>query len=60
MFCLSEDGDTVVLKAGPVLEVVRVNALGEMCLASPALANGSLILRTATKLYRFQAPAPAP
>ena len=59
MFCLSEDGDTVVLKAGPEFGVVRVNALGEMCMACPAMANGSLILRTASTLYRFQAAAAA-
>ena len=32
----------------------RVPALGEMSLATPALAHGSLFLRTSSKLYRIQ------
>jgi outer membrane protein assembly factor BamB len=54
IFCLSEDGDTVVVQAGPEFKVLGKNSLDEMCLATPALANGSLYLRTQTKLYRLQ------
>jgi outer membrane protein assembly factor BamB len=53
IFAVSEDGDTFVMRAGPTLEVVSRNSLGEMTLASPAVANGSLIMRTASKLYRI-------
>jgi hypothetical protein len=31
-----------------------------MTLATPAIANGSLFIRTATKLYRITTGAPAP
>ncbi len=58
IFAVSEDGDTFVMQAGPELKVLGRNSLGEMTLASPAVANGSLIMRTATKLYRI-ARAPA-
>jgi outer membrane protein assembly factor BamB len=59
VFCLSEDGDTQVVEAGPEYRFVRTNRLGEMCLATPAMANGSLILRTVSTLYRIeQRPAP--
>jgi hypothetical protein len=33
--------------------VLGKNSLNEMALATPAIANGSLILRTASHLYRI-------
>jgi outer membrane protein assembly factor BamB len=54
IFCLSEDGDTIVVQAGKEFKVLGKNSLDEMCLATPALAHGSLILRTASKLYRIE------
>lgn len=53
IFCLSEDGDTYVIEAGPEFELVGKNSLDEMCMATPALSRGSLIIRTASKLYRI-------
>jgi hypothetical protein len=54
VFCLSEDGETVVVQAGPTFKVLGKNDLGEMCLATPALAGGSLFVRTQTRLYRLR------
>jgi len=53
IFAISEDGDTFVVQAGPEFKLLGKNALGEMTLASPAVANGSVFVRTATKLYRI-------
>jgi len=53
IFCLSEDGDTFVVQAGPEFKVLNRNALNEMCMATPAAYRGSLILRTMSKLYRI-------
>ena len=53
IFALSEDSDTFVIKAGPEFEVLGRNSLDEMALATPAVANGSVLLRTASKLYRI-------
>jgi outer membrane protein assembly factor BamB len=53
IFALSEDGDTFVMQAGKEFKLIRRNSLGEMTLASPAIADGSVIIRTATKLYRI-------
>lgn len=53
LFALSEEGDTFVMQAGPQFKVLGKNALDEMCMATPAIARGSLIIRTATKLYRI-------
>jgi outer membrane protein assembly factor BamB len=51
VFCLSEDGDTFVIQAGPKYKLVGKNSLDEMALATPAFARGNLIIRTETKLY---------
>ncbi len=42
-----------MLEAGDAFRVQRTNVIDEMSLATPALAHGSLFLRTATKLYRI-------
>ncbi|MEM1248446.1 MAG: PQQ-binding-like beta-propeller repeat protein [Acidobacteriota bacterium] len=55
IFALSEDGDTFVIEPGPSFEVVGTNSLDEMTMASPAIADGSLYVRTRTKLYRLSA-----
>lgn len=53
IFVMSEDGDTFVIQAGREFKVVGKNSLNEMTLATPAVANGSLVVRTASKLYRI-------
>jgi outer membrane protein assembly factor BamB len=54
VFCLSEDGETWVVEAGDEFKVLGRNRMGEMSLATPALAHGSLFLRTSTRLYRIR------
>ncbi len=53
IFVLSEDGDTFVVQAGAEFSVLGRNSLDEMTLSTPAVARDSLIIRTATKLYRI-------
>ncbi len=53
IFALSEDGDTYVIAAGPEFTVVGKNSLDEFTMATPAIARGSLIIRTVSKLYRI-------
>jgi outer membrane protein assembly factor BamB len=53
IFAMSEEGDTYVIQAGPDFKVLGKNSLNEMTLATPAVSGGSLIVRTATRLYRF-------
>ncbi|HEY4309982.1 MAG TPA: PQQ-binding-like beta-propeller repeat protein [Pirellulales bacterium] len=59
VFCLSEYGETFVIKAGPDFEVVRVNSLADddMCLATPAIAGDKLLLRSDRRLYAVQKSA---
>jgi len=53
LFALSEDGDTYVIRAGSTFEVVGRNSLNEFTMATPAIAHGSLFIRTRSKLYRI-------
>ena len=53
VFCLSEDGDCFVYKAGRKNELLHINKLDELCMATPGIARGSLFIRTASKLYRI-------
>ena len=51
VFCLSDDGHTHVIQAGPKFKVLGENKIDEMCWATPAIAGGSLLLRTVDHLY---------
>ncbi len=51
IFCLGENGTTYVVKAGPEFELVGKNELGEVSLATPAVAGGRLFIRTVAALY---------
>ena len=54
----SNDGDTYVVKAGPVHEILATNPLGEPVFASLALAGDSIYIRSDQALYRIrQTPA---
>ena len=55
LYCVSEKGSTFVLSADRNLELLETNRLDAGCLASPAVADGALYLRTTTHLYRLGA-----
>ncbi|MEQ8790869.1 MAG: PQQ-binding-like beta-propeller repeat protein [Pirellulaceae bacterium] len=57
IFLLNEDGATWVVDDGPEFHVVRKNLLEDNAWATPAIARGSLFLRTYTGLYRLQQKA---
>ena len=59
IFALSEDGDAYVIRAARTFEVIGRNPLDEFTMATPAIAQGSLFIRTRSKLYRI-AEAAAP
>ena len=46
VYFASEDGEVFVVKAGPEYELLATNEMGEICLATPALANNMLFIRT--------------
>ena len=54
IFALSEDGDTYVIAAGPEYELLGKNEIGELALATPAIAGRTLLLRTAGHLFAIR------
>jgi outer membrane protein assembly factor BamB len=46
IYFTSEDGDIYVVKAGPTFELLSKNAMGEVCMATPAISQGVLFFRT--------------
>jgi outer membrane protein assembly factor BamB len=52
----SEDGDTFVIKAGPVHEILHTNPIGEPLYASAALAGGTIYLRGEKHLFAIRKP----
>ena len=53
VFCLDEAGNTYVVQAGGEFKILGVNKLEEMSMASPAVVDGSVLIRTFSKLYRI-------
>ncbi len=51
VFCLDEDGQTFVLKAGPELKVLATNKLDDMFWSSVSVAGNKLLLRGLDRLY---------
>ena len=51
IFCLSEEGRTYVIQAGPEFKILNTNELNELALSCPAVVDGKLLIRTASKLY---------
>jgi outer membrane protein assembly factor BamB len=50
IYCPVEQGVVHVIKAGPTLEVLAKNEMGEPCLATPAISQGVLYFRTSASL----------
>jgi hypothetical protein len=42
-----------VVKAGPKYELLSKNPVGEVMMATPAISDGLLIVRTVSHLYAF-------
>lgn len=53
VFVGSQSGTVVVLRASDRLEVLGRNDLGEEIMATPAIADGRIYIRTATQLFAF-------
>jgi outer membrane protein assembly factor BamB len=60
IFLLNEDGTTWVVEDGPEFKIVRKNTLDDYAWATPAMARGSLFIRTYSGLYRLQSSTDAP
>jgi outer membrane protein assembly factor BamB len=54
LFCLSEEGQTFVIAAGEQFQLLHVNALDDLALATPALVGERLLIRTESRLYSIR------
>lgn len=54
IYVASEDGDVYVLKAGPKFELLATNSMGEALMATPAVSDGTLFVRSQSYLYAIR------
>jgi outer membrane protein assembly factor BamB len=50
VYFVSETGETIVLRSGREPRIIARSALGERLLASPAISNGQIVLRSDDRL----------
>ena len=55
VYIASEDGQMIVFKAGPVFERIATNDMGGSVLATPAISEGRLLVRTQNTLMAIGA-----
>ena len=53
IYAASEDGDVFVFSAGEEHELLAVNPVGEVILATPAISEGQVFVRTTRHLFAF-------
>jgi outer membrane protein assembly factor BamB len=56
LYLASEDGDVRVVRAGPRYELLAVNRMGDYCMATPAISDGMLLVRTQHHLFAIGRP----
>lgn len=50
IYLSSEDGDVVVIKAGREFSHIATNSMGDLIMATPAISDGTLYIRTSSEL----------
>ncbi len=55
IYLSNEDGDMLVVRAGPAFEHIATNSIGELLMATPALSNGIMYVRGASSLFAIGA-----
>ena len=58
IYFVSETGETIVMQAGRTPTVLARNDLGARAIASPAISNGQIFIRTDDYLFAIGKPAP--
>jgi len=51
IYLSSEDGDILVVKAGPKYELLATNPVGEVLMATPAISDGMIIVRAEHSVF---------
>jgi outer membrane protein assembly factor BamB len=60
LYLSSEDGEIFVVKAGPKHELLSVNQMGEVLMATPAISDGMLIVRGVNHVFAVAESAAEP
>jgi outer membrane protein assembly factor BamB len=50
VYIASEEGDVYVVQAGPEYRLLAKNSMGQVCMATPAISEGTLLFRTQNQL----------
>jgi outer membrane protein assembly factor BamB len=58
LYFTSENGEIYVVKAGSKFELLATNAMNEVCMATPAISDGRLIVRTESHVYAIGVQTP--
>jgi len=56
LYFTSEEGFTCVVKAGPQYELLAKNPIGETCMATPAISDGMIFVRSQHHLLGLGRP----
>jgi hypothetical protein len=56
IYCFNEEGAATLVRPGRKFQVVAVNKLDDGCMASPAVVDHKLLIRTKTHLYCIESP----
>jgi outer membrane protein assembly factor BamB len=59
IYCFAEDGSAKILSATPKFHILATNRLDGEIMATPAMVDRALIVRTKTHLYRLEEVGPA-
>ena len=51
LFFTSEEGGVMVVKAGPTLQLLATNPIGDVCMATPAISDGMIFVRSQHFLF---------
>jgi outer membrane protein assembly factor BamB len=56
LYLSNEDGDMLVVRAGPAFERIETNPMGELLMATPALSEGVMYVRSSNSLFAVGRP----
>jgi outer membrane protein assembly factor BamB len=56
LYFTSEDGDVYVVRVGSAFEILATNQIGEVCMATPAISDGMIIVRAKNHVYGIGEP----
>ncbi len=56
LYFTGEDGEIYVVRSGPTFELLATNSMAEVCMATPAISDGMLIVRAKSHVYGIGKP----